>query len=312
MTEKIRSLSEATDMAGKLWNLSFKEKTPDEACSPCPFCGGEDRFLVFHTGYYMCRPAPGHCGKTGWVLNDFLDSVGQRLTAIEMAQLKKDAEEANKKREIEKLKERVTALEKMSHCHDHLEYHRNVDMARDYWHTEGLNDESIKRWMLGYCSRCPMDSKKRPSYTVPVTYNGILRNIRHRIVLAEGHDKYRPHMKGLGNTLFNADALFKEDTSMVILWEGEKKAMVNAQHGFNGPAVMGVQGFNPDWAKWFYRFGVVYVCYDPDALDNAARDAALFNGKGRVVELPMKADDIWGIGMTEGEMCEFLRKARRV
>jgi hypothetical protein len=119
-------------------------------------------------------------------------------------------------------------------------------------------------------------------------------------------------MKGLGNTLFYADSLLKPDKSMIILWEGEKKAMVNAQHGFDGPAVMGMQGFQEDWAKYFMRFDIVYVCYDPDALEKAAKVASWFQGKGRVVDLPIKADDFWGIGGTVREFSDFLRKARSV
>ena len=310
--ERIMSLAQAIDMASRLWGLSFKEKTDQEACSPCPFCGGTDRFLVFHTGYYMCRPGPGHCGKTGWVLNDFLAKNDQRITAVELQQLAADAKQAQQQKEIEDLKLRTAALEKMAASQDHLKYHAQVEKARDYWHAEGLTDESITRWKLGYCPKCWMDYKKRPSYTVPVINRGNLRNIRHRIIGAEGHDKYRPHMKNLGNTLFYADALFKDDTSMVILFEGEKKSMVCAQHSFDGPAVMGMQGFQEDWARFFMRFDKVYVCYDPDALEKAAKVASLFQGKGYVVDLPMKADDIWGVGCTNREFSEFLRKAKRV
>lgn len=312
MSDRIHSLSEAISLAEKHWNLTFKIKTEDEACSPCPWCGGEDRFLVFHTGYYLCREGPGHCGKQGWILDEVEGDIHQRLTAVEIKQMQQEAKIAEMEREQQKIKERVAALEKMASCRDHITFFNNPEYAIDYWEAEGLNLESINRWMLGYCKACPMDYLRRPSYTVPVINRGTLRNIRHRIIGAEGHDKYRPHMKGLGNTLFYADALFKPDTSMIILWEGEKKAMVNAQHGFDGPAVMGMQGFQEEWARWFWRFDVVYVCYDPDALEKAAEVAGLMKGKGRVVELPMKADDIWGVGMTEREMCDFLRKARRV
>lgn len=312
MSDRIHSLSEAISLAEKHWNLTFKIKTEDEACAPCPWCGGEDRFLVFHTGYYLCREGSGHCGRKGWILDEVEGNIHQRLTAVEIKQMRQDAKIAAIEREQRKQAERIAALEAMARCQDPFIYHNNVDMARDYWHDEGINDESIERWMLGYCQRCPLDGMGRASHTIPVKNRGIWRNIRHRIIGAEGRDKYRPHMKGLGNTLFYADALFKPDTSMIMLWEGEKKAIVNAQHGFDGPAVMGMQGFLPEWAKWFWRFDVVYVCYDPDAIEKAVEVAQLMKGKGRVVELPMKADDIWGIGMTEGEMCEFLRKAKVV
>lgn len=303
MLRTITSLNEAIFEAEKRWHLQFRTKTSEEACSPCPSCGGHDRFLIFHTGYYMCRPGAGHCGQTGWIF----EGEQERLSAVELRVLALERAEANAKREREDLASRVKKLEEMSQNIEYLGYHRNV--RRDYWHSEGINDESIKRWMLGYCANCRMDYQRRSSHTMPVVNVGKLRNIRHRLVGADGSDKYRPHMKGLRNTLFYADALFKPDNSMVILWEGEKKAIVGAQNGFDGPAVMGIQGFQKEWAKWFMRFKTVYVCYDPDAIEKAAQDAKLFQGRGKVVELPEKADDLFKIGTTR-DFCEFLRKAK--
>ena len=300
----ITSLTEAISEAESNWGLSFKIKNSEEACSPCPWCGGRDRFLIFHTGYYMCRPGDGHCAKTGWILEDEQD----RLTSIELALLSVAREQAKAKREIEDHERRLSALEKMSKSTDHARYYNNGAQARDYWHSEGINDESIKRWMLGYCQSCHMDYHRRASYTIPVINKGQLRNIRHRIKDASGSDKYRPHMRDLGNTLFYADALLKPDRSIVILWEGEKKAIIGAQHGFDGPAVMGVQGFQEDWAQWF-RFDKVYVCYDPDAIEKAAQVASLFGKRGRVVELPAKPDEFLTQGMRQ-EFCIQLMKAR--
>lgn len=301
----INSLNEAIFEAERRWSLQFKTKNNEEACSPCPWCGGHDRFLIFHTGYYMCRPGDGHCGKTGWII----EGEHEPFSPMELRVLALEREQAVARKKLEDHERRIEALEQMEHNKDHLRYYDNVD--RDYWHEEGINDESIKRWMLGYCEHCPTDYKKRPSYTIPVINLGKLRNIRHRIAVeCDPNDRYRPHMKGLGNTLFYADALFKPDKSMVILWEGEKKSIVCAQNGFDGPGVMGIQGFQKEWVKWFLPFGKVYVCYDPDATEKAAKDAALFGSKGRVVELPIKADDFWGIGGTRREFSEFIRKAR--
>jgi hypothetical protein len=49
-----------------------RPRTGDEAHGPCPWCGGEDRFVVFvnegpgGTGRYWCRSAPGRgCGRSG-------------------------------------------------------------------------------------------------------------------------------------------------------------------------------------------------------------------------------------------------------
>ena len=57
------------------FGVTMKRKTRDEWCSPCPWCGGRDRFVVWERGWYMCRPGPGHCGRSGWL--DELDGIAK-------------------------------------------------------------------------------------------------------------------------------------------------------------------------------------------------------------------------------------------
>jgi P4 family phage/plasmid primase-like protien len=54
-------------------SIHLVRATPNELCSPCPFCGGEDRFRVFLDGdkeKYWCR----QCGAKGDVLQYFQDT----------------------------------------------------------------------------------------------------------------------------------------------------------------------------------------------------------------------------------------------
>ena len=55
---------------------------------------------------------------------------------------------------------------------------------------------------------------------------------------------------------------------------------------------MGKTGFDPAWRVRFEKFPLVYVALDPDAMDQAAEIAGLFDGRGRVVILPEKMDDM--------------------
>lgn len=188
---------------------------------------------------------------------------------------------------------RLNALERMGRCQDHISYNRLLDRtpeARAWWHDEGIDDASIARYSLGYCPRCPMDYEGRASYTIPVVNSGQLFNIRHRLATS-GSDKYRPHISGLPSTLFNLDLVRGYDEPLIV--EGEKKSVVLAQHGLPNCAIMGQHNFKIEWFSYFGAAKVVYVALDPDAIESAFRLAKLFDGRGRVVNLPVKADEFF-------------------
>jgi DNA primase len=189
--------------------------------------------------------------------------------------------------------ERLTRLERMHKCTDHLRYHQALDeQAREYWWGEGITDESIARYLLGYCPSCPTDQEHRPSYTIPVINDGHLENIRHRLKDVTT-DKYRPHMAGLGVQLFNADTLAARPVEVVVV-EGEKKSIVLGQAGFPNVGIVGKRAFRPEWVE---RFGgmTVYVALDPDAHESAVKLGGMLKPVARqvrVVSLPMKVDDM--------------------
>lgn len=189
---------------------------------------------------------------------------------------------------------RLDALERMARCQDHISYNRLLDRtpaAREWWHGEGIDNESITRYNLGYCPRCPTDYDGRASYTIPVVNGGQLLNIRHRIKGANGGDKYRPHMAGLSVALFNLDLINEWPDPVVV--EGEKKSIVLAQYGIPNCGIMSQRSFKRSWLNEFKAAKVVYVALDPDAIESAFRLAKLFDGRGRVVNLPVKADEFF-------------------
>lgn len=283
--------------------LNFKRKTANEYASACPFCGGRDRFMIYQRGNYWCRK----CNAKGWVdEQDDITPEERRLRRIE-------AEQRAIKQRQEEHERRLSALERMHRCQDHIGYHRALTAdARDYWHSEGINDASIEAYMLGYCLRCPTASNGSPSYTIPVINGGKLENIRHRLLQPDG-GKYRPHMAGLGNQLFNADFLESKNADSIIITEGEKKSIVLYQYGFANVGIVGKRAFKPEWMARFDRFPLVYVALDPDALESAGRLAAMFNGRGRVVNLPAKPDDMFArYGATPDDFATFLKFAKPV
>jgi hypothetical protein len=226
--------------------------------------------------------------------------------------LKLEARVRTLERAKEEHERRLSALERMHQCADHLRYHENLTWeAIEYWRAQGITNESIDRYKLGWCERCPTDREGRPSYTIPVTYRDKLINIRHRLYGAES-DKYRPHMAGLGVQLFNADYVHQDLPSLLIV-EGEKKSIVVAQEGFANVGIIGQQGFKEKWAPYFKQFGTVHVALDPDASGASKRLAALFDGRGRVVDLPVKADDFFVVyGGTRDDFENYVKLGKRV
>ena len=298
------------------FSIALKRQSGDEYAGPCPWCGGEDRFRVWRDKQnFMCRPGVGHCGKSGF-LDDLTgeSDVWQKLSEIELKQL----EQARRQDEIERRQaeqdRRLSALERMARCTDHVAYHRALidnDAAFEYWLSEGMNPDTIAKYQLGYCPRCPTASNGSPSYTIPVINNGALVNIRHRLVEPCG-GKYRPHMAGLGSQLFNEDNLRRARESIVIT-EGEKKSMVLDQTGIQSVGILGSRNFKSSWFDLFNPIETVYVALDPDAIDSAERLAAFFGDRGRVVILPEKADDmIAKRDATKEDMLHFIRLARPV
>jgi hypothetical protein len=303
MMNIITTIEDAIDIAETRWcGLEFKRKNYHEASSACPFCrDGKDRFLIFSKGNYWCR----QCGVGGSLL---IKDPNHRLTPQEINEIRL----ARIEREQEEQAKRLSALERMAASKDHLRYHEQLDDAdRAYWYSQGIFDAEIDAYTLGVCYRCPTDRDHRPSYTIPVVNHGKLCNIRHRLLGAEDGDKYRPHMAGLGNTLFNADNLYT-DAGRIILAEGEKKSIVLGSNGFLSVAMMGIQSFPPPWARRFSPFDEVLVTLDPDASNRANKIAALFAGRGKVVYLPVKADDFFVLGGTRAQFEEYLKWAKPV
>lgn len=302
---EIQSIEERMAQAERRWpGLQFK-RAGNEAHSACPRCGGDDRFCLFEDSGFWCR----QCGDSGWLD----DNQNRKMTEAELTQIRIRRLEYQQ----EEHARRLSALEKiheMMHVADFY-YHNLTNKNNDafeYWLSEGMAIETIDKYKLGYCSRCMTDRERRASYTIPVIINEKLYNIRHRLIHADNGDKYRPHMAGLPNVLFNADNLYIDSESIVVV-EGEKKALHMSQIGFPNVGIMGKNGFNPKWASKFARFKTVYVALDPDAEKQAVEIATLFQGRGRVVTLPGKVDDlITQHGATRDDILWYLRNGRPV
>ena len=311
---QMHAIIDPVGLAERHWGISLKRASREEyySLSGCPFCGdggkGEksNRFRIFLDGSprYWCR----RCGQQG-----FLDTLEKQdpLTSEEKRLRQIEAEQRRQARKQAEMEYRLTALEQMHKCKDHVAYHQALDeQTLEYWWMEGMTSETIDRYMLGYCASCPT-YRESPSYTIPIINRGELENIRHRLIAPNGTGKYRPHRAGLGLSLFNVDLLDQAD-KRILLVEGEKKSIVTAQSGFLNVGITGKRSFRSEWLDWFTHVSKVYIVLDPDATASAYRLATLFGECGRVVEMPVKIDDaIVKYGASSFDIENFLRLARR-
>ena len=274
--------------------------------------GMSDRFHVWEDRQnYWCR----QCGKDGFL--DDLTQENKELTNHEKRIRELETQQRRIERKQAEQEKRLSTLEKM-HGMMHVadRYHRNITLkdnqAFEYWIAEGMQLDTIDKYKLGYCPRCPTDKEHRSSYTIPVIIHDKLFNIRHRLIKAAGGDKYRPEIAGLPNVLFNADYLYG-DTETIIIAEGEKKSLHLSQLGFPNVGLMGKSGFKKEWSSKFAKFNTVYVLLDPDAEQQAIDIAGLFTGRGRVVTLQDKVDDlITRYGATAEDIEWFVKMGRPV
>lgn len=290
--------------------LRFKKKTNGEASASCPMChNGRDRFLIFADGGYWCR----QCNAKGWI--DEEDSEWSKLDPTERRLRLLEAEQRRARHEREEQQRQLTALQRMAKCQDHIHYHSDMTTDQmEYWLNEGMTVETIMKYKLGWCPRCPTDFNGRSSYTIPVFGRDgeTLTNIRHRLIGDGDGGKYRPHLSGIPVQLFNSQVLSTSaSAASILVLEGEKKSICLDQCGFPNVSVMGKRSFKREWLDWLKPFQAVYIALDPDATESADGLARLFDNRARVVNLPVKADDFFHIyGGTKSDFEWFLKRAR--
>lgn len=291
---------------------NYQQKTKKEWSSSCPQCHGQDRFLFWpDKGNFYCRK----CGLQGFILE-----VDKSLLTQEQRDAWKRADDERKRKETE---ERLSAIERLQKIANKVElYHSQVSQAGDYWYSQGLNDDTICQYQLGYCPICPTDPNS-PSFTIPYFCKAKLINLRHRLKYPNGHGKYRPEFAGLGNQLFNLDTLFTtEEISFgllnpneLIIVEGEIKAMVLEQVGYKTIGIPGANSWRGDWGKWLKDYNQVFICLDPGADRQAqkiAESLASYNLQSSICQFPVKPDDFFTIyGGNVSEFSMFLAQGKK-
>ena len=172
----------------------------------------------------------------------------------------------------------------------HLRYHRRLDeAARAWWHSQGISDQGIARFLLGVSDD---HGDYGRAYTIPIIEAGRLVNLRLRLAEPRTRgDKYRPWDRGRGTQLFNADILTPE-LGAVVITAGEKKAMVLWEYGISAVSPTGGCGnWRESWTTRLQFCRKVYLCFDPTEQAAAWKLAAEIGERAFVARLPDKPDD---------------------
>lgn len=270
---------------------------------PCPWCGGDDRFVIFAKDpfphwRFWCRKCHPH-----W---DWIDNINTKLKVLSPLDRVKLATENAKRMEVElqaKIEQAQAVLKDLRESMVWIKYHDSMtEENREQWSQWGVPTYWQDYWSLGYDENHVIYYEGQewhtPTYAIPVfepvTWNVL--NVKHRLMRPpKANDRYRPERKGLPIEWFVA---FTEEpiAGRTLLVEGEKKAMVSFIT-IDDPKlqVVGTPTCTPpDYLLDKLKdCEPIYICLDPDARgkmpDLAQR---LGRERCRIIELPEKIDDM--------------------
>ena len=300
-------LETAAEKAYQEWAITLVEYGR-ELHGPCPFCGtGKDRFIVWPEGNYFCRV----CEASGRVPGTGSGPVGRdTLRKVIMA---KRAKQQVRLSEWQK----GFAAGYIKGYHDAM-----ADMAlRAYWLEEGITEESIDRYQLGYTPRRTFEGEggrtfSSAAYTLPHVdpVSLALVNCQYRIMdLPEGAGgKYRQE-PGLPPASFYT--LPKVTSGAAVVVEGGKKAIVLSQLVKRKLQTIGLPGATPSEELYLEleEFDVLWLVLDPGPGRGKAEERAkdFLGDRVRIVSIPVKPDDaVTQYGYTASDLRLLLSLAR--
>lgn len=293
-------------LAFQKWGLTLK-RSGKEFHSPCFNCGGRDRLITWELGNYYCR----QCGVKGW-----LDSTHKPMDLAERARIL--AEDIARRKQIEQSKlndwQEGFKTGYLYGWHDAMSAQQ-----RDWWHRQGMTDEIIDGYVLGYCPNKRVRTEDGTyytagAYTIPILDREThkLVNIQYRLEAApEGVGKYRQEFDIPARNFYPG----YEPGRDVIVVEGAKKALVLFHMLDKEINVVGIPGISPNYdlidelavfkRKWFIP--------DPDVNAKQIRKFSDRLTDLRIVRLPVKPDDaVVHYRMNRASLAEYCAKARVV
>jgi hypothetical protein len=230
-------------------DLKIRSRRDGEILGICPVCGCRD--ANFNTSKLIWRC--WHCPSSG------------KITAESNYEIKEVDEPKFDVPEIRKLYASLT-----DKYHDSL-----FPNAVDYLKARGLTNETIERFKLGFCSTDYYDEYSNKvaedsgiiyqnfpilsnRIVIPYVYHDEVVDLRGRILDSIfTYKKNTPTYVSLSGShesrgagfLFNHDIIDKEN--LIVITEGEFKAIIAIQYGFPVVATPGIFGWNTKWSIKF-------------------------------------------------------------
>jgi len=186
------------------------------------------------------------------------------------------------------------------------------DRARAWLNARGLNDETLKRWRIGYNpgplaeKGCEIAGLWVPfGITIPCIVGSAIWYVKVR--RPAGDPKYL-QIKGGRPALFGAETLTAHDRAVFV--EGEFDAMLLEQEAGDliGVATMGAQGYRislSDWSSYLLHLSRLFIAYDTDGKSEGGAGAMMtMTRRARRVSVPMGKDvtEYWQAG---GDLCAW-------
>lgn len=297
------ALDSQANLAYQAWGITMHEEGR-ELHGPCPFClEGKDRFIIWPEGNFWCRV----CERSGRV-----PGAGDGpLSRDTLANVLREKRTKQAKRLTE------WQLGYNAGFHDAM---KNVDL-RAYWLGEGITEESIERYQLGYTPSRTFEGEggrtfTSAAYTIPLSDPISLQpvNCVYRLMNLppEAGGKYRQE-PGLPPASFYS--LPKRMSGAGIIVEGPKKAIVISQLTERRIQVIGWPGIMPSEELYLQleTFADLWIILDPGPGRAKAVERArhYLGDRLRDVEMPVKPDDaVVKYGMTLADFRQFLVYAR--
>jgi hypothetical protein len=265
----------------------------------CPFHAdrkGNTPSLTVWFDHYHCYGCGAHGDIIDWVRVrqnlELREAVGWLLN--EQPTLSAQLHAAEVRHRERAKEERRLAQEHLAKARWHDQYadalvsHR---LAVDYLEARGIPEAVAMYYRLGFRAHSPWGA----CISIPWMVSGELRGIQYRIINGQGDMRYRWDERAHGKpTIYNADAVKGSKPLWIV--EGAFKALVLITRGLESVALVSKQGWKSGWAGRF-RHQPVFVCLDPDAIEEGRAIAADIGPNSKVVELPRKPDDLmveWG------------------
>lgn len=232
---------------------------------PCPFCGGEDRFIVKSApAKVYCRQCSSFKGKKGAYVASLMreKNPSWKPDPAQTEVWKKKILDLEEKKAIR----RISSIKSLTR--DYLKWHKKVDydLALSERHLLphtvdhfciGLKPwENSSAWTIPYLKDCTIDGQ----------YDRWCTNMKYRLRDPDIKGKYRS-ASDLGVSWF--DATYSKCRWSVIV-EGEFKAMILWQNGISAVGIPGIESFKPittwqiEWSERFIQPRYILLDHDPD------------------------------------------------